>query len=57
VSRLLDKQERKSLEQELRLERNARFSDRIKCIVLLNAGTSPESIAEYLFLSPNTVGN
>jgi DNA-binding NarL/FixJ family response regulator len=29
----------------------------LKCIVLLDAGKSPESIAEYLFLSRNTVAN
>jgi hypothetical protein len=45
----LTKQEGKLLEEELRLERYARFSDRIKCILLLDAGKSPESIAEYLF--------
>ena len=57
MGRLLTKQERKLLEKELRLERYARFSDRIKCILLLDAGKSPESIAEYLFLSGNTVAN
>jgi len=31
--------------------------DRIKCILLLDTGKSPESIAEYLFLSRNTVAN
>ena len=29
----------------------------LKCILLLDAGKSPESIAEYLFLSRNTVAN
>jgi hypothetical protein len=57
VGRLLTKQERKLLEKELRLERYARFSDRIKCILLLDAGKAPESIAEYLFLSRNTAIN
>jgi transcriptional antiterminator len=57
MGRLLTKQERKLLEKELRLERYARFSDRIKCILLLDAGKSPESIAEYLFLSRNTAIN
>jgi DNA-binding CsgD family transcriptional regulator len=57
VSRFLTKQERKALKRELRLERYARFSDRIKCILLLDAGKSSESIAEYLFLSGNTVTN
>ena len=57
MSRFLTKQERKALEQELRLERYARFSDRIKCILLLDSGKTSESIAEYLFLSGNTVTN
>jgi DNA-binding NarL/FixJ family response regulator len=29
----------------------------LKCILLLDAGKSPESLAEYLFLSRNTVAN
>ena len=45
------------LEQELSLERNARYSDRIKCILLLDSGKSAESITEYLFLSRNSVAN
>ena len=57
MGRLLTKQERRLLEKELRLERYARFSDRIKCILLLDTGKSAESIAEYLFLSRNTVAN
>ena len=57
MGRFLTKQERKLLEKEIRLERYARFSDRIKCILLLDAGKSAESIAEYLFLSRNTVTN
>jgi DNA-binding CsgD family transcriptional regulator len=57
VGRFLTKHERKLLEKELRVERYARFSDRIKCILLLDTGKSPESIAEYLFLSRNTVAN
>jgi len=46
-----------ALEQELALERNARYSDRIKCILLLDSGKSAESIAEYLFLSRNSITN
>ncbi|NCX38317.1 MAG: hypothetical protein EBX11_07690 [Actinobacteria bacterium] len=57
MGRFLTKHERKLLERELRVERYARFSDRIKCILLLDTGKSPESIAEYLFLSRNTVAN
>jgi hypothetical protein len=36
VGRFLTKQERTLLEKELWLERYARFSDGIKCILLLN---------------------
>jgi transcriptional antiterminator len=57
VGRFLTSQERKLLEKELRLERYAPSLDRIECILLLDAGKSPESIAEYLFLSRNTVIN
>lgn len=57
MGRFLTKHERTLLERELRVERYARFSDRIKCILLLDTGKSPESIAEYLFLSRNTVAN
>ena len=42
---------------ELRLERNARYSDRVKCLLLLDSGKSAESIGEYLFLSRNSVAN
>jgi len=57
VSKFLSGQERLVLEQELHLERNARYSDRIKCILQLDSGKSAESIAEYLFLSRNSVAN
>jgi len=57
VSKFLSRQERLALEQELALERNARYSDRIKCILLLDSGKSAESIAEYLFLSRNSITN
>jgi hypothetical protein len=49
VGRFLTEQERTLLEKELRVERYARFLDRMNCIVLLDAGKSPESIAEYFF--------
>ena len=55
MSKFLSRQERLVLEQELALERNARYSDRIKCILLLDSGKSAESIAEYLFLSLNSI--
>ena len=57
MSRFLSKKERLALEQELSLERYARYSDRIKCILLLDSAKSPESIAEYLFLSRHSITN
>ena len=51
----LSKQERQELLYELRLERNAKFSDRIKCILLLDSGKSYQEISEFLFLSSNSV--
>ena len=57
MNRILSKRARLELEQELRVERYARYSDRIKCILLLDAGKSPESIAEYLFLSRSSITN
>jgi transposase len=57
MSKFLSRQERLALERELSLERNARYSDRIKCILLLDSGKSAESIAEYLFLSRNSITN
>jgi transposase len=46
-----------AIEAALRFERYARHSDRIKCILLLDAGDPPEDIAYYLFLSLTTVNN
>jgi len=58
VGRFLTKQELETYwRKSCGFKRYARFSDRIKCILLLDAGKSPESIAEYLFTSPNTVAN
>ena len=51
----LSKQERQELLYELRLERNAKFSDRIKCILLLDSGKSYQEISEFLFLSSTSV--
>ena len=50
-------EEKKGLEEALRVERYARYSDRIKCILLLDAGDPPEEIAHYLFLSLSTITN
>jgi len=44
----LNKKQRRELKKELRLERNAKWSDRIKCLLLLDAGEPQEQIARYL---------
>ena len=51
MEEFLSKRERQELLCELRLERNAKFSDRIKCILLLDSDKSYEEISEFLFLS------
>lgn len=53
----LTQAQRLELKEELRLERYARYSDRIKCILLLDQGKSEKSIAEYLFLSLGSIVN
>ena len=55
MSGFLSAKERLELKSELRLERYAKYSDRIKCILLLDSGKSPSEIAEFLFLSPNSI--
>ena len=57
MGRFLSQRERLQLVQELSLERYTLYSDRIRCILLLDSGKSPESIAEYLFLSGSSVTN
>ena len=53
----LSVKQRKELLSELRLERYARYSDRLKAILLLDEGKSAQSIADYLFLSDKTIRN
>lgn len=55
MSRFLSKRERASLLAEHRLERDSRFSDRIKTILLLDDGESYEAIAKFLFIDDATV--
>ena len=42
---------------ELKVERHAKYSDRIKTILLLDQGKSYLSISEYLFLDDGTIRN
>lgn len=55
MSGFLNAKERRELRSELRLERHAKCSDRIKCILLLDSGKTPCEIAQFLFLSPNSI--
>jgi len=57
VQGFLSKQERPDLKRELGLERTARWSDRIKCILLLDAGEPVDKIAKYVFLSRGSIYN
>jgi transposase len=50
----LSKSERQSLYAELGLEREVRYSDRIRTILLLDQGKSYEEIAEFLFINRRT---
>ena len=42
---------------ELRLERNRKFADRIRVLLLLDSGESATDIARFLFLNEGTVRN
>ena len=53
----LTKEQREELLLELRFERNRKFTDRIRVILLLDKGKPTIKIAEYLFLDESTVRN
>ena len=53
----LSKKQRKELVKALRLEKNAKYSDRIKCILLLDEGEPEAEISHYLFITLGTVKN
>ena len=57
MTNFLSTQQQEELELALKLERNAKYSDRIKCILLLNVGESESEIAHFLFMSLSTVEN
>ena len=57
MSNFLNKRERSELLSELKLERNRRFAERIKTILLLDKGESVSEIAKFLFLDEGTVRN
>lgn len=53
----LTPEQRAELLYELKVERHAKYSDRIKVILLLDQGKTYQSIAEYLFLDDGTIRN
>ena len=53
----LKKEQREELFSELRLEKNRKFADRIRVILLLDKGKPAVKIAEYLFLDETTIRN
>ena len=53
----LTEEQKKELLSELRLEKNRKYADRIRVILLLNKGKSAIKISEYLFLDEGTVRN
>lgn len=53
----LTKEQRNELLQELRNEDKARFSDRIKTILLLDKGETYSDISKFLFLNEGTIAN
>ena len=53
----LTKDQRKELLRELKQEDKARFSDRIKVILLLDEGRKYSDIATFLFLDEGTIAN
>jgi len=57
VKKFLSKAQRAELLAELRLERYAKYSDRIKAILLLDDGECSLDIAKFLFLSEKTIRN
>ena len=57
MHRFLSKSQRKELLDELSIESNRRFADRIRTILLIDEGKPLSRIAEYLFLDEGTVHN
>ena len=53
----LTKEQKKELLSELRLEKNRKYADRIRVILLLDSGESATDIARFLFLNEGTVRN
>ena len=57
ANKFLDSNQRYELLRELRLEDKARYSDRIKVILLLDDGETYANISKFLFLDEGTIAN
>ena len=53
----LTEEQKKELLSELRLEKNRKYADRIRVILLLDSGESATDISRFLFLNEGTVRN
>ena len=54
---MLTKFQRKELLSELKIEREKKFADRIRIILLLDRGEPHSKIAEYFFIDVGTIRN
>lgn len=57
MNKFLKKSERVELLEELKIERARRYAERIKTILLLDAGEKYNDIAKFLFLDEGTIRN
>ena len=57
MEEFLTEEQKKELLSELRREKNRKYADRIRTILLLDKGKSAAKISEYLFLDEGTVRN
>ena len=53
----LTEEQKKEFLSELRLEKNRKYADRIRVILLLDKGEPISKIAEYFYLTDNSVRN
>ena len=57
MERFLTEEQKKELLSELRREKNRKYADRIRIILLLDKGEPISQIAEYFYLTDNSVRN
>lgn len=57
MAEFLSKIQRKELLSELRIERERKFADRIRVILLIDEGKKYQDIAKFLFLDETTISN